>query len=156
MVFAKIKAEIFEIIHEDEDYYRVWLLSNIIDKCFEPWNNGDHFLDTWMCDKNIHHDLRLSEEHTIEFLERIYFPLQKSKRKISDQERLLIILQLAGRRFHYEHKHKELLKRLNSNSKISIKKIKTQLNKNLKQYKIYQKNVSNKSYNRCALTGEPM
>jgi len=154
-VFANIKAELFKIMYSDNAYYRTWLLVNIIKKCINPYNDDD-LINKWFVVNCIHHDMRLSEEHTISVLEGIYFPIQTVNHiDMSDEKRLMIILTLAGRRFHYGYKHKQVFEMIRG-TKISKSKIVKQLKINTQQKAQYEKDNKEHVHHYCSLTDQPV
>lgn len=114
-IIRQIQGELFEIIRSNHNYYKVWLLKNIIEKCVCVWD--DDIVSKWVRRQNIHHDLRLMEEHSVEELQETYFFLQgKAKREISCETRLFILVALCGRRYHYDHQFKALEKLVNAHN----------------------------------------
>lgn len=129
VLIRKIQGELFEIFQKDQSFYKVWLLHNIIDKCVNVYDND--LIAKWIVKENIHHDLRMMKEQDIAEMEQTYFAIQPIPcyNKIPIEERLFIIVDLCGRRFHYEHQHKKLIQlveehnKVNKKEKINLKKL---------------------------------
>jgi hypothetical protein len=123
-IVRKIQGCLFDIIRGDKDFYRAWLLANIVDKCVNVW--GDDIVSKWVRKQNVHHDLRLMSwsEHKLEDLQAVYFELQPFYTgQISTEKRLFILLCLCGRRFHYEHQFNGLKKLVEEHNESSGEKI---------------------------------
>lgn len=158
-IVRKIQGELFDIIRGNSDFYRAWLLANIVDKCVNVYDKND-FVAKWVRKQNIHHDLRLmgNQEHKLEELQEVYFDLQpKNTEEIGVKKRLFILLALCGRRYEYDHQFKELKEMAetynqNSNPKISLDKLQEIFCWCKEQKKQYSDNRTYETY--CELSGQ--
>lgn len=158
-IVRKIQGELFDIIRGNSDFYRAWLLANIVDKCVNVYDKND-FVAKWVRKQNIHHDLRLmgNQEHKLEELQEVYFDLQpKNTEEIGVEKRLFILLVLCGRRYEYDHQFKELKEMAetynqDSNQKISLDKLQEIFYWCKEQKKQYSDNQTYETY--CELSGQ--
>lgn len=122
-----IQGELFEIISKNSSFYKTWLIKNIINKCLDLWS--DDVVTTWFKSQYIYHLLRLRGDHDLKELQDTYFYLQNKTRKdIKIETRLLILLVLCGRKYHFEYKFENLLELVEShngksNDKICVKNL---------------------------------
>lgn len=156
-VICDIQGELFEIFSSNSDFYKVWLLKNIINKCVNIYSRED-FVAKWVRAQNMHHDFRMSSKHDLAELQEVWFNLQPKKSlDISAETRLLILMAIAGRSYHYDHKFKELSKMIEahneiSDDKISIKKAKEVFEWCKEQKKKGDESFSNNYKNFCFLS----
>jgi len=157
-IVRKIQGELFDIIRGDSNFYRAWLLTNIVKKCVNLWD--DDVVSKWIRHQNVQHNLRLmnSREHKLEDLQAVYFDLQPHYvRDVPIEKRMFILLALCGRRYHYDHEFKQLKKWVEqhnekSDEKINLDKLQEIFYWCQEQKKIYDEEEKYETY--CELSGQ--
>jgi len=157
------------------------LVSNLLGRCFAAFTSDFRFRAAWYTyqiarkfiylrigsddtvvkiwrEGWLHHDLGL-EVHNVEDLHKYWAKLQK-KGKLSTQERVLGTLWLLDRRFHYEHKLKEMLRILDKHNlkhptdQVDLEKVRRFFERhNVRNSKRYESRWQNRNQY-CELTGQ--
>lgn len=104
---CELRGKCFSVLKSNPIFAVAWMMQAIIDRCF-PYDDDD-LLTSCGAAFNWQHCLRASGQDPQE-VRRIFKRYQFAD--ITTHGRLCVILQWAGRRFHYEHQHHDLVERI--------------------------------------------
>ena len=149
-----VEFELFEIFENDSDYFKAWLLTNILNKLIIKDEND--FVYNWVKEQSLHLDFRISDDYGIKDLSEIYFgTFQNSKiENIPLLTRIKTLLLILGRRYHISSEHEKFLKMVEENN-FTIEEVE-EIKQCLENCKTNKENYTENSYsyynlNQCLL-----
>jgi hypothetical protein len=154
---ALIQGLMFPLMAKGTSVAKAWMLENILNRYVQHTSGREEdLLYTWYKNEGLHHDMGIDLIDPTELYNE-FKALQKMEfEDVTYEKRLLFMLKVADRRFHYEHQHKKLLDYLVKNKdkmKVNITKVKAALKKCSDAYAKYDKERKENGYDRfCYFT----
>ena len=113
-ICSLLMGECFSIMSDHNEFLMSYLLSKIAQKILSPNCSEENFCFAVFKKFNFHHDWEIPDtfdkKDVLEYINLWKKIREGGKGKeIRDENKLLIVLRIVGRRFHYKHLHKELL-----------------------------------------------
>ena len=156
-VLSKIWGATFRVLEGSAELLSAYCIHQLLDIIL-PYK--DDLVAQWWQMHHIHHAARTGAIEPEEVLN-LWKEYQTKRLKIfSEEERILLTLKIIGRRFHYAHQHKELLKMIKDANKkrkksqrVRLKFIEEALEKCTKAYEKEKKQKRGpRNYRYCWLT----
>lgn len=155
----KLKGFCFKIMSKDLNFFKAYAAEIVFDYIL-PYDTDD--INEWFMNNYMHHSIKLDLIDKKDLFE-AYKKAQiiyhnRSGERFSSNERLILILKFLGRRFHYKHQQKDLLKVIEKHNEdypkdlIDLKKITALCNKSTVDHDKSQNTYENFWY--CHLTNQ--
>ena len=159
---SDIQGECFDFFSKDEVFPKAYILNKICKELYcsfypyqkEKWD----FVTLWLQKQNVHHDLNRPMQSTynggesLKWLAEMHMTILKGKKHaLSPTLRVMLALQIAGRRYHYDHNFKELCEMLKKEKMVYLQEFKKQFEANKKAHEKNEKN-SQESYNKSQMS----
>jgi hypothetical protein len=108
-VVADLQGACYGFFRKSEAFTKAYVLHRIVAALYGVDQNDP--VRTFFVEEHIHHDLSrpMVDSDLAEIMEWDAWRLQ---REMTPENRLVLALRIAGRRFHYEHKFKDMVRRL--------------------------------------------
>lgn len=151
---CELQGLCYNEMQDKENYIKAWMMECLLDKIIDY--DESNIVNQWCMNNNMHHNFGL---HKIEY-KNLYLLFQELqfKNTLSSEKRLLAILLMIGKSFHYKHDHEELFKLINKHNienvkdKINLSKIKKTCDNSIKLKEKYDIEQKKESFKYCHLT----
>lgn len=130
---SDIQGECFNFFSTNPVFARAYILNALCKNyLFGPkypyQKEGEDVVLDWFIAHNVHHDVSLlmheCDEDSLKWLARKHREFHKKKDKVTAFDRILLMMELSGRRFEYQHEFDSLMKLVKEKKICSPKEIK--------------------------------
>lgn len=155
-LICKISGLCFKEFSHNPQYLRAWMAKTLLERVVSY--DEDDLVVKWLRTQHAHHDIRADYYDGDLYADfRKYRPYHAHSLPV--MERMEIAFKFLGRRFHYDHEHKQLMKMAaeakKTGAKVNIPRIKQMIARCKKLRDEYKKNEKDHPYEAyCWITGD--